>query len=106
MYIEIIRVSSRVSSQGYSDYDRLQHGSLSPMASSNRLSSEDLSGWNGLQPEVSIFYDFSIMIMPCETDNHWFSFLRKRGSQRNLYLGALKKIHHQSGGIRMKETHS
>ncbi|CAA6661891.1 unnamed protein product [Spirodela intermedia] len=50
---EIIRVSSRVSSQGCSDYDRLQHGSLSPMASSNRLSSEDLSGWNGLQPERS-----------------------------------------------------
>ncbi|KAI3867934.1 hypothetical protein MKW92_044957 [Papaver armeniacum] len=48
---EIIRVSGN---QGFNEFDRLQHGSPSPMASSNHMSNiggTGLGGWNSLQQE-------------------------------------------------------
>eukprot|EP00262_Sarcandra_glabra_P002914 TRINITY_DN1331_c0_g1_i9.p1 TRINITY_DN1331_c0_g1~~TRINITY_DN1331_c0_g1_i9.p1 ORF type:complete len:321 (+),score=39.04 TRINITY_DN1331_c0_g1_i9:116-964(+) len=51
---EIIRVTGIVSNQGFSDYDRMQHRSPSPMASANVISNiggTGLGGWNGLQQE-------------------------------------------------------
>ena len=54
---EIIRVSAMVSNHGFGDYDRLQHGSPSPMASASLGSNAGgmgLAPWNGLQQEVNI----------------------------------------------------
>lgn len=51
---EIIRVSGMISNQGFGDFDRLQHRSPSPMASSNLMSNvagTGLGGWNGLPQE-------------------------------------------------------
>ncbi|XP_010278944.1 PREDICTED: KH domain-containing protein At2g38610 [Nelumbo nucifera] len=51
---EILRVSGMASNQSFGDYDRLQHGSPSPMASSNLMSSFGGTGlgvWNGLSQE-------------------------------------------------------
>ncbi|XXG40083.1 hypothetical protein AAC387_Pa01g0885 [Persea americana] len=51
---EIIRVSAMVSNHGFGDYDRLQHGSPSPMASASLGSNAGgmgLAPWNGLQQE-------------------------------------------------------
>eukprot|EP00262_Sarcandra_glabra_P021242 TRINITY_DN885_c1_g1_i1.p1 TRINITY_DN885_c1_g1~~TRINITY_DN885_c1_g1_i1.p1 ORF type:complete len:282 (-),score=40.74 TRINITY_DN885_c1_g1_i1:484-1329(-) len=51
---EIRRVSGMASNQGFGDYDRLQHGSPSPMVSGNHssnVSGTGLSGWNGLGQE-------------------------------------------------------
>ncbi|RZC82618.1 hypothetical protein C5167_045404 [Papaver somniferum] len=48
---EIIRVSGN---QGFNEFDRMQHGSPSPMASSNHMSNiggTGLGGWNSLQQE-------------------------------------------------------
>ncbi|KAL0922567.1 hypothetical protein M5K25_006558 [Dendrobium thyrsiflorum] len=50
---EIVRVSG-VSSQGFGDYDRLQYGCPSPMASPNPVSNISVTGsigWNGLYQE-------------------------------------------------------
>ena len=55
---EIIRVSGMIPNQGFGDFDRLQHRSPSPMASSNLMSSvtgTGLGGWNGLPQEVITF---------------------------------------------------
>ncbi|CAL0328378.1 unnamed protein product [Lupinus luteus] len=46
---EILRVSGMLSNQGFGDFDRLQHRSPSPMASSNLIS--NVPGWNPLQHE-------------------------------------------------------
>jgi len=57
MLAEILRVSGRTPNQGFSDFDRLQYGSLSPMASSDMIPNNigtGFNGWNGLQHEVSI----------------------------------------------------
>lgn len=54
---EIIRVSAMVSNHGFGDYDRLQHGSPSPMASASLGSNAGgmgLAPWNNLQQEVNI----------------------------------------------------
>ncbi|XP_019412933.1 PREDICTED: KH domain-containing protein At2g38610-like [Lupinus angustifolius] len=51
---EILRVSGMLSNQGFGDFDRLQHRSPSPMASSNIMSNATgtgLGGWNSLQQE-------------------------------------------------------
>lgn len=51
--IEIVRLSTLVTNQGYGDHDRLEHGS--PMTSAGPLSNGgamDLGGWAGLQTEV------------------------------------------------------
>ncbi|XP_010244589.1 PREDICTED: KH domain-containing protein At2g38610-like isoform X2 [Nelumbo nucifera] len=51
---EIIRVSGMVSNQGFGEYDRLQHGSPSPLASSNLVShvgGTGISAWNGFSQE-------------------------------------------------------
>ncbi|XP_002533340.2 KH domain-containing protein At2g38610 isoform X2 [Ricinus communis] len=51
---EILRVSGMIPNQGFSDFDRLQRGSLSPMASSEILASNrgtSIMGWNGLPQE-------------------------------------------------------
>ncbi|XP_043702751.1 KH domain-containing protein At3g08620-like isoform X1 [Telopea speciosissima] len=51
---EIMRVSAMVSNQGFSDYDRLQHGSPSPMSSSNfmpNVGGTGLNVWNSFQHE-------------------------------------------------------
>ncbi|PNT08596.1 hypothetical protein POPTR_013G159800v4 [Populus trichocarpa] len=51
---EILRVSGRTPNQGFSDFDRLQYGSLSPMASSDMIPNNigtGFNGWNGLQHE-------------------------------------------------------
>lgn len=51
---EIIRVSGMVSTPGFGDYDRLHHGSPSPMASSNLMANvggSGLTGWNNLLQE-------------------------------------------------------
>ncbi|KAI3874671.1 hypothetical protein MKW98_010339 [Papaver atlanticum] len=48
---EIIRVSGN---QGFNEFDRMQHGSPSPMVSSNHMSNvggSGLGGWNSLQQE-------------------------------------------------------
>ncbi|KAI3991288.1 hypothetical protein MKX01_034607, partial [Papaver californicum] len=48
---EIIRVSG---TQGFNEFDRMQHGSPSPMVSSNHMSNvggTGLGGWNSLQQE-------------------------------------------------------
>ncbi|XXG40085.1 hypothetical protein AAC387_Pa01g0885 [Persea americana] len=53
---EIIRVSAMVSNHGFGDYDRLQHGSPSPMASASLGSNAGgmgLAPWNGLQQEFN-----------------------------------------------------
>lgn len=50
-----------ISNQGFGDFDRLQHRSPSPMASSNLMSSvagTALGGWNGIPQEVIMFPDF------------------------------------------------
>lgn len=57
MLAEILRVSGRTPNQGFSDLDRLQYGSLSPMASLDMIPNTvgaGFSGWNGLQHEVCI----------------------------------------------------
>ncbi|KAH0465332.1 hypothetical protein IEQ34_005435 [Dendrobium chrysotoxum] len=54
---EIVRVSG-VPSQGFGDYDRLQYGCPSPMASPNPVSNISVTGsigWNGLYQERSEF---------------------------------------------------
>lgn len=51
---EILRVSGMIPNLGLSDFDRLQRGSLSPMASSDLLPnnrSTGIIGWNGLPHE-------------------------------------------------------
>ncbi|KAJ9167343.1 hypothetical protein P3X46_022005 [Hevea brasiliensis] len=51
---EILRASGMMSNQGLSDFDRLQRGSLSPMASSDMLPNNrgtGIIGWNGLPNE-------------------------------------------------------
>ncbi|KAF9595837.1 hypothetical protein IFM89_005323 [Coptis chinensis] len=51
---EIIRVSGMVSNPGFGDYDRLHHGSPSPMSSPNLMSNvggSSLTGWNNLLQE-------------------------------------------------------
>ncbi|KAK9159354.1 hypothetical protein Scep_005928 [Stephania cephalantha] len=51
---EIMRVSGIVQNAGFSDYDRLQHGSPSPMASSNlipNVGGTGLGGWNNILQE-------------------------------------------------------
>ncbi|KAK2361393.1 hypothetical protein P8452_65137 [Trifolium repens] len=51
---EILRVSGMLSNQGFGDFDRLQHRSPSPMASSNLMSNVSGTGmgaWNSLQQE-------------------------------------------------------
>ncbi|KAJ6421827.1 hypothetical protein OIU84_026864 [Salix udensis] len=51
---EILRVSGRTPNQGFGDLDRLQYGSLSPMASLDMIPNTvgaGFSGWNGLQHE-------------------------------------------------------
>ncbi|XP_011041754.1 PREDICTED: KH domain-containing protein At2g38610-like [Populus euphratica] len=51
---EILRVSGRTSNQGFGDLDRLQYGSLSPMASLDMIPNTigaGFNGWNGLQHE-------------------------------------------------------
>ncbi|KAJ6878391.1 KH domain-containing protein [Populus alba x Populus x berolinensis] len=56
MLAEILRVSGRTPNQGFSDFDRLQYGSLSPMASSDMIPNNigtGFNGWNGLQHEFS-----------------------------------------------------
>jgi protein quaking len=53
---EILRVSGMLSNQGFGDFDRLQHRSPSPMASSNLMSNVSGTGmgaWNSLQQEVT-----------------------------------------------------
>ncbi|MQL79804.1 hypothetical protein Taro_012254 [Colocasia esculenta] len=55
-FVEIMRVSGMVSNHGFSDYDRLQYRSPSPMASANLLSDvggTGLGAWSGFQPEVN-----------------------------------------------------
>ncbi|KAL5711570.1 hypothetical protein ACHQM5_022005 [Ranunculus cassubicifolius] len=51
---EIIRVSGMVSNPGFGDFDRMHHGSPSPMASSNLMANvggSGLAGWNNLLQE-------------------------------------------------------
>ncbi|KAJ6758281.1 hypothetical protein OIU74_027383 [Salix koriyanagi] len=51
---EILRISGRTPNQGFSDFDRLQYGSPSPMANSDMISNNigtGFNGWNGLQHE-------------------------------------------------------
>ncbi|CAA6669223.1 unnamed protein product [Spirodela intermedia] len=48
---EIMRVSGMASNHGFSDYDRLQYRSPSPMASANLLSDVGGGGWSGVHPE-------------------------------------------------------
>ncbi|XP_010922800.1 KH domain-containing protein SPIN1 [Elaeis guineensis] len=51
---EIMRVSGMVSNQGFGDFDRMQHGSPSPIVSSNlipNVGGTSLGGWSGLQHE-------------------------------------------------------
>ncbi|PIA46159.1 hypothetical protein AQUCO_01600431v1 [Aquilegia coerulea] len=51
---EIIRVSGIVSNPPFADYDRLHHGSPSPMSSSNLMGNvggSGLAGWNNLLQE-------------------------------------------------------
>ncbi|KAF5195228.1 Kh domain-containing protein [Thalictrum thalictroides] len=51
---EIIRVSGMVSNPGFGDYDRIHHGSPSPMSSSNlmgNIASSGLPAWNNLLQE-------------------------------------------------------
>ena len=43
-----------VSNHGFSDYDRLQYRSPSPMASANVLNDVGGGRWNGIPPEVRI----------------------------------------------------
>lgn len=46
-----------MSSQGFGDFDRLQHRSPSPMASSNfmpKVHGPNIGGWNGIPQEVPI----------------------------------------------------
>jgi len=55
-YAEILKVSGMLSNQGFGDFDRLQHRSPSPMASSNLMSNVSGTGmgaWNSLQQEVT-----------------------------------------------------
>lgn len=49
-----MRVSGMASNHGFSDYDRLQYRSPSPMASANLLSDVGGGGWSGAHQEVSI----------------------------------------------------
>ncbi|KAF8397062.1 hypothetical protein HHK36_018700 [Tetracentron sinense] len=54
--LEILRVSGMMSNQGFGDFDRVQHGSPSPMASPNFISNvggTGLGGWNGLPQEFN-----------------------------------------------------
>ncbi|GAB4856208.1 hypothetical protein Ancab_014133 [Ancistrocladus abbreviatus] len=51
---EMLRVSGMMSNQGYGDFDRRQHRSPSPMASTNIMSNvhgQGLGGWNSLPQE-------------------------------------------------------
>ncbi|KAJ4829809.1 hypothetical protein Tsubulata_025319 [Turnera subulata] len=51
---EIVRVSGMIPNQGFSDFDRLQSGSLSPMASPDILTNNrgvGFNGWNGMAHE-------------------------------------------------------
>ncbi|KAE8714436.1 KH domain-containing protein [Hibiscus syriacus] len=51
---EIIRLSGMMSNQGFGDFDRMRHRSLSPMASSNimsNISETGLGSWNNLLQE-------------------------------------------------------
>ncbi|KAB5530254.1 hypothetical protein DKX38_020335 [Salix brachista] len=51
---EILRISGRSPNQGFSDFDRLQYGSPSPMANSDMISNNigtGFNGWNGLKHE-------------------------------------------------------
>lgn len=60
---EIRRVSGMISNQGFGDFDRLQHRSPSPMASSNLMSNVSgtgLGGWKGLPQEVSGTLNFKV----------------------------------------------
>ena len=57
MLAEILRISGRTPNQGFSDFDRLQYGSPSPMATSDMIPNNigtGFNGWNGLQHEVCI----------------------------------------------------
>lgn len=57
MLAEILRVSRMVPNQGFGEFDRLQLGSLSSMASSEIMPNgrgTGFSGWNILPQEVSI----------------------------------------------------
>lgn len=77
---EIIRVSG---SQGFNEFDRMQHGSPSPMASSNHMSNvggTGLGGWNPLQQEVNMplsvstafrYFIFIQMIEESSLDDLW-----------------------------------
>ncbi|KAE9460886.1 hypothetical protein C3L33_07195, partial [Rhododendron williamsianum] len=52
---EILRVSGMLSNHGFSDYDRLQRGSPSPMASSDMMPNHGpagLGGWSGHPHEI------------------------------------------------------
>ena len=81
---EILRVSGMISNQGFSDYDRLQRGSPSPLNSLDimpdvgpkGLGRWNGNGWNGLQHEVStsnnqmycfifIFLTLVVQILQC-----------------------------------------
>ena len=60
---EIMRVSGMVSNQGFGDFDRMQHGSPSPIVSSNlipNVGGTSLGGWSGLQHEVNMYSPFHL----------------------------------------------
>lgn len=53
LWTEIIRVSGVVPNHGFGDYDRMHHGSPSPMASPNiNIGGTGFGGWHGIQQEV------------------------------------------------------
>ncbi|KAK1272099.1 KH domain-containing protein SPIN1 [Acorus gramineus] len=55
LHQEILRVSSMGSNQGFNEYERLQLGSPSPLASANLIPSvagNGLVGWNSIQQEI------------------------------------------------------
>lgn len=69
---EILRVSGRISNHGFSDYDRLQRGSPSPVPSldvmpdvgGKALGSWNGNGWSSIQHEVSWVFNGQPSIEP------------------------------------------
>jgi hypothetical protein len=72
---EIIRISGMIPNQGFGDFNRVQHGSPSPMASFDVMQNSrgtGSSGWNGLPHEVSICNSVHLSVVPsvCHSSLH------------------------------------
>ena len=64
---EILRVSGMIPNHGLSDFDRLQRGSPSPMASFDMMANNrgtGFNGWNGLPHDVSNCNFVNLRIAP------------------------------------------